>query len=374
MPKLQCPKCKHPIELKSMPADNRVRCANCKAEFSLKAPAPKQAAASGAAAGVAVSAKPTQPVATSQAAASKASTAARPATRPVDPNDPFASIDLNSLGKGNRVDLGVAPIATGVVESPQSNMAPWLPGNSAAYVPLTEEEAAALTQSAGKGGSKASLSTPSPVVRPKSNMGITIAVASLLVLMAGGAIVAAVVVSKSGSGGSTQAAKEKPTFRIPDGFEVITLKGVDGIIPKNEDKKSKVPGGFDGRIARSSKTGSYFLFCVTDQLGGEINQEKVSKAARGMLHGDILGGSEITVAGYKGWQGSHATGVFLPERMAVEMIPIEDRFIVRGYITASSMQSGFDPDAKFDYEAEKAEVDMFKESIYIGKKPGMFGF
>lgn len=349
MPKLPCPKCKQTIEIQAIPAGNRIRCGSCGAEFSVKPPA-KAAAAT--------------------VASSSNATAGEQLRQPSDPNDPFASIDLNNLGRARRVDLGVAPMPTGPIESPTGNMAPWLPGNAPVYVPISPDQAEAMAS-----GSKQFDNAVTVVAPKKSNAKVMILVGTVLLMMAGGSIVAAVMVAgKSSGGGAPVAAAERPTFKIPEGFELITIKGVDGIIPKSEAKKSKIPGGFDGRIAESPRTSSIFVFAVTDQLGGEITQEKVSKAVRGMLHGDILTGQEITVAGHKGWQGSYATGVYLPERTTIEMIPIEDRFIIRGYIMRSSMQNGFDPDAKFDTEAEQAELKMFKESIYIGKKPGMFGF
>jgi hypothetical protein len=351
MPKLTCPKCKQPIELKAVPADYKVKCGSCSAQFTLKAPA---------AAGN--TARPA-PAATTAKTSSGAAASAK--ARPVDPNDPFASIDLNTLGKGNRVDFGVAPVASGVAESPVGGSAPWLPGNSAAYVPLTEEEAANLTANAGKPGSKSVASMPTKTAPKKSAInGVTIAVGSLVALMVIGVFVIAVVAGKAGSGGGAAVA-ERPQFKVPTEWEVFSQKGVDGIMPKVEKKKNRIPGSFDGRLTQSPVTQSYFLFYVTDQVSGEINAERMAKVARGIISGDVLGPSEITVAGHKGWRGSHATGVFLP---------LDDRFILRGYMAYSATKTGFDPDLKIDSVAEQAEINLFKEQLYVGKKPGMFGF
>ncbi|MFO0943549.1 MAG: hypothetical protein U0930_22665 [Pirellulales bacterium] len=165
MPKLQCPKCKQPIEIKAVPADNKVKCGSCSAEFTLKSPAKTGAATAsassskpGAASGPAKPSSANSGAAKAGAAKPVSATSAAPAkqtaTKPtiaaqanaaaVDPNDPFAAIDLNNIGKAKRVDFGVAPIPTGVAESPIGNNAPWLAENKPAYKPLSEQEAAAM--------------------------------------------------------------------------------------------------------------------------------------------------------------------------------------------------------------------------------------
>lgn len=201
MPKLQCPKCKQPIEIKSLPADNRVKCGSCSAEFALKSKESAAKPTPTAAAKVAtVSSKPANPAtstkpagSTTSAAATKsapASKASATSTAAVDPNDPFANLDLNTLGKPKRVDLGVAPIPTGVAESPTADKAPWLAGNQPAYAPLSEAEAQALANPYQADKPKKTRPTPK-----KMSLGTTIAVISILVLMAGGSIVAAVIVA-----------------------------------------------------------------------------------------------------------------------------------------------------------------------------------
>ncbi len=213
MPTLQCPKCKQPIEIKSMPADNRVKCGSCSAEFSLKAPAKPAGQAKSDSAKVssekaeksktpaASSAKPTtakptsskptsaKPASTKPATASAGKSSTSSATAEAD--DPFAAIDLNSLGKSKRVDLGVAPVQAGAMESPSGGMAPWLPGNAPAYVPISQADAAAASKG-GKAGNATAKITPAA---KKSNLGVTIAVIAVLVMMAGGSIVAAIIVA-----------------------------------------------------------------------------------------------------------------------------------------------------------------------------------
>lgn len=214
MPKLQCPKCKQPIEISALPADNRVKCGSCSAEFTLKASAPKaaQATASSAASGKPAAAATAKVTAgspnTTATTSSKPAATAKPTTQAGSPSkpkatganqgnsnqvseadDPFSSLDIESLGKSKRVDLGVAPISSGMSESPQGDRAPWLPGNAISYRPLTEAEAAALQSGVKQteGGA--------PLPPPKSNKTMTIAVIAVLVLMAGGSIVAAMIVA-----------------------------------------------------------------------------------------------------------------------------------------------------------------------------------
>lgn len=204
MPKLQCPKCKQPIELKSMPADNKVKCGSCSSEFALKAPAKASSTSSSASKPAAASSaaktgsSTPNPTAKTTASASQTTTkpaaSAKPSAAPAattDPNDPFAALDLNSLGKPKRVDLGVAPIPASVNESPIGNNAPWLAENKPAYKPLSEQEAAAM---ASGNPYQAADGTASPAPK-KSNLGINIFVIVVLVLMAGGSLTAAIIVA-----------------------------------------------------------------------------------------------------------------------------------------------------------------------------------
>ncbi len=207
MPTLQCPKCKQPIEIKSMPADNRVKCGSCSAEFSLKAPAKPAGQAKSDSTKVssekteksksqaANSAKPTaaKPTSSKPTSAKPATASAgKSSTSTAEADDPFAAIDLNSLGKSKRVDLGVAPVQTGAMESPSGGMAPWLPGNAPAYVPIQQTDATAASKSGANPGNQAAKLTPAA---KKSNLGVTIAVITVLVMMAGGSIVAAIIVA-----------------------------------------------------------------------------------------------------------------------------------------------------------------------------------
>lgn len=211
-----------------MPADNRVKCGSCSAEFSLKAPAKPSGQSKSDAAKVSSektekskssapgSAKPTSsnPTASKPTSAKPTSTnppsakpaASKPSAKPAtvsagkssassataEADDPFAAIDLNSLGKSKRVDLGVAPVQTGAMESPSGGMAPWLPGNAPAYVPIPQAEAAAASKGGGKAGNEVARIAPAA---KKSNLGVTIAVIAVLVMMAGGSIVAAIIVA-----------------------------------------------------------------------------------------------------------------------------------------------------------------------------------
>lgn len=198
-----------------MPADNRVKCGSCSAEFSLKAPAKPTVQAKSDSAKVssvkaeksksppAIAAKPTttkptasKPTSSKPASTKPASTSAgktsTSSAATAEADDPFAAIDLNSLGKSKRVDLGVAPVQTGAMESPSGGMAPWLPGNAPAYVPIPQSEATPASKGGGKAGKEAAKISPAA---KKSNLGVTIAVIAVLVMMAGGSIVAAIIVA-----------------------------------------------------------------------------------------------------------------------------------------------------------------------------------
>ncbi len=201
MPKLQCPKCKQPIEIKSLPADNKVKCGSCSAEFALKAPAKAGVSTSGSGSGSsgqpaskpAQSAAAAKPPVDSKKASSKPSVAKPSQTAATaDPNDPFAALDLNTIGKSKRVDFGVAPVPAGVSESPVGNNAPWLAENKPAYKPLSETEAAAMAS-----GNPYQAAADGSVARApkKSNLGLNIFVIVVLVAMAGGSLAAAIMVA-----------------------------------------------------------------------------------------------------------------------------------------------------------------------------------
>jgi DNA-directed RNA polymerase subunit M/transcription elongation factor TFIIS len=200
MAKLQCPKCKHTIEISQKPADNKVTCDSCQAQFSLKSPAKAVAASSSKASATssnssaktsAATGKPTTKPAGKSQADPKGSTVGK-SVNAEKAADPFSAIDLSAMGRGKRVDLGVAPISSAASESPQSNLAPWLAGNASAYVPLSESEVAAMKGDI-KGQSDGSVAKPSSSAKPKSNLKSIIIVSTVLTLMLIGAVVAAVI-------------------------------------------------------------------------------------------------------------------------------------------------------------------------------------
>ncbi len=83
-----------------------------------------------------------------------------------------------------------------------------------------------------------------------------------------------------------------------------------------------------------------------------------------------------TVGGFPGFRGTYSVGLFLPDRCMIEMIPLEDRFIVRGYMAWSSEVSNQGGDAteagKIDSKKEQEEFKHFSEALYVGPKPGFF--
>ncbi len=113
-----------------------------------------------------------------------------------------------------------------------------------------------------------------------------------------------------------------------------------------------------------------------DAIAGEVNEEKVGKATRSLLGGDILPSGSINVGGFPGFRGTYSVGLFLPDRCMIEMIPLEDRFIVRGYMAWSSEVSNQGGDAteagKIDSKKEQEEFKHFSEALYVGPKPGFF--
>lgn len=77
------------------------------------------------------------------------------------------------------------------MESPSGGMAPWLPGNAPAYVPISQKD----TTAGSKGGMAGNEDAKITPAAKKSNLGVTIAVIAVLVMMAGGSIVAAIIVA-----------------------------------------------------------------------------------------------------------------------------------------------------------------------------------
>jgi DNA-directed RNA polymerase subunit RPC12/RpoP len=327
MPKLKCPKCTTEINLAALPPDRKVQCASCGTSFLIKPPAQSQAqkkAAAAAATGI---------------------------------EDPFAlpGPDLSGL------DLG-SP-ATG------SPAAPWATGATGAGA---GGYAAPVAKAPTTGGSKMRSMKQKKSNGQRKKGALIFVIASTVVLLLACVIGAAVMMS---GGGGSKATADRPKIHLPEGWKPVKFKGVYGILPNAENSR-QLPGNFNGKVVTSPATNSLFLFGVMDAISGEVNEERVGKATRSLLGGDILPGGEIDVAGYRGFRGTYSVGVFLPDRCMIQMIPLEDRFILRGYLPYSAMVSNRGGDVtaigNLDTEKEQQEWEHFSKALYVGPKPGFF--
>lgn len=334
MPKLKCPKCSSEIVIPALPPDRKVSCTACQASFVIKLPN-----------------KPTPKAPTSLSGA----------------NDPFAlpGQDLGGPDLGG-LDLGGFPAAPGQAA-----------GLSGGYgVPMGYSAAAPTASSSTKSGGKSKSKTKSKSGGSNSKTGLYVAIGVLVVLLLGGTIAGAIALA---GGKSKQAMGDRPKIQLPPfgGWEGIKLKGVYGIMPAaGEGEEESIPGSFNGKVRYSSTTESLYLFGVMDAISGDANEEKCCKAARSLLGGDVLPGGAITVNGYAGFRGTYSVGVFLPDRTMIQMFPLEDRFIVRGYLAKSARMSNSGGDAmevmKVDTQKETEEFKYFDQALYVGPKPGFF--